>query len=267
MSETTGAPELTGKMFLFEQPELMNKEQHGDLGVANAEKDYTFCSKVRAIPLTVTEIPAAMKDYPVIFASIEQPLPLAVVGLIDDVNLFVDDTGRWEENCYIPGYVRRYPFGLANETGGDRMAIVIDRAYRGLSPDGEIKLFDNGEPSQLTQNAIEFCKAFEQERQMTEQFVKQIQQYGVIQGLTAQFTPQGETQPKPFADYCGIDENKLGELSDTQFLELRGTGALPILYAMLMSMGNWRLILQRRAKRYGFSETDITTPAPGTTVN
>jgi len=63
----------------------------------------------------------------------------------------------------------------------------------------------------------------------------------LIQGQSAQFTPQGASEPKTFAEYFGVDEKRLQELSDEQFLELRKAGLLPLIYAMLMSMSNWRV--------------------------
>ena len=259
MSETQGTPQLSGNMFLFERPELMNKEQHSGLGLKQPDKRFGFAAKARAIPITVTEIPAAMKNYPVIFMSSENPLPLAVVGLIDDINLFVDENGNWDPYAYVPGYVRRYPFGLANEQDSERMAIVIDAAYEGISAGGEIPLFqESGEPSEMTQSAIEFCKAFERDRQMTDDFGQRLKPFDLIHGQSAHFTPQGETEQKSFAEYNGIDEKRLNELSDEQFLELRKTGFLPLLYAMVMSMGNWRALLQRRAQRFGLEEAQIT---------
>lgn len=257
MSETQGVPQITGKMFLFERPELMNKEQHGDLGFKRPEERFGFCAKARAVPVTVSEIPAAMRDYPIIFMSKEQLVPLAVTGLVDDVNLFVDEKGEWEENRYIPGYVRRYPFGIASETGGERFAIVIDAAYEGFSKDAETPLFDNGEPSQATQQAVDFCTTYERDRQMTEEFGKRIAGYDIVQGQSAQFTPVGETEPRTFAEYFSVDESRMKALTDEQFLELHKAGLLPVLYAMLMSMGNWRALLQRRAKRFNLTETEI----------
>ena len=88
---------------------------HGGLGFIPPKLRYGFCANVRAVPVLVSEIPAAIKDYPVIFTSQENPKPLAVVGLVDDINLFVDEEGNWERNRYIPGYVRRYPFGVASD--------------------------------------------------------------------------------------------------------------------------------------------------------
>ena len=261
MSESQESPQLSGNMFLFERPELLNKEQHGQLGMSNPGQRFGFCSNVRAIPITVTEIPAASKDYPIVFMGKENPVLLAVVGLIDDVNLFVDENGDWEAMRYIPGYVRRYPFGLANETGSERMAIVLDAAYAGVQPNGEMPLFNDGEPSDITQSAIEFCQAFEQDRMLTDEFISRLKPFDFIQAQTAHFTPQGQTEPKVFAEYFGIDENKLNALTDEQFLSLRKEAALAVVYALIMSMGNWRMLLQRRADRFGLSEDKILQSA------
>lgn len=261
MSETQKGPQVSGKLFLFERAELMTKEQHGDLALSAPAKRYEFCSKVRAVPVTISEVPAAMKDYPIVFMSQEQPIPLAILGMIDDVNLFVDEKGDWEESRYVPGYVRRYPFALASEAGGERMAIVIDAAFEGIGPDGEQPLFENGEPTEATQAAIEFCKTYERDRLMTDEFTKRLATYDLIQGQTAQYTPQGAGEPQAFAQYFGIDEEKMNALTDEQIIELRKSGMLPILYAMVMSMGNWRMLLQRRARRFGLSETQLLNQA------
>ncbi|NOX82520.1 MAG: SapC family protein [Alphaproteobacteria bacterium] len=257
MAETVESPKLTGNMFLFDSPELMNKESHGKLGFQAAEKNFSYCAKARAIPITVSEIMIAMKDYPIIFLNRENPAPLAVMGIVDEVNLFVDEDGKWETDKYIPGYVRRYPFGVASEDSGERLAIVIDTAYEGLKEGGEFPLFENDEPSASTQQAIEFCKAFEQDRIATNGFGERLNQLELIQGQSAQFTPQGAEEQKTFAEYFGVDEKKLQELSDEQFLELRKAGILPLIYAMMISMSNWRILLQRRARRFNMTETDI----------
>lgn len=260
MSEAQATPQVTGNMFLYEKPELLMKEQHGDLAMKPAAQPFAFASKARAIPVTLSEIPAAMKDYPLIFMSKEQPQLLAVTGLYDDINLFVTDEGKWEETRYIPGYLRRYPFGLAMENDGNRMAIVIDRAFEGLTPDGEVPLFKDGELTDEAKSAVEYCKSYERDRQMTDQFTKALMDLDVIQPQTAQYTPQGSNEPVSFAQYFCVDEKKLSEVPDDKILELRKNGLLPLAYALLMSMGNWRLLLQRRARRFNLSEADIFKP-------
>lgn len=260
MSEAQAAPQITGQMFLYERPELLMKEQHGGLALKASAQPFAFAAKARAIPVTLSEVPAAMKDYPLIFMSKEQPQLLAVTGLYDDVNLFVDEQGQWEAMRYIPGYVRRYPFGLAAENDSDRMAIVIDRAFDGLSASGDTPLFKDGEPAEQTQAAIEFCKNYERDRQVTEQFSKMLSELEIVQPQTGQYTPQGSKEQVSFAQYFGIDEARLTGLSDEKALELRKNGMLPLVYAILMSMGNWRMLLQRRSRRFNLTEADIFKP-------
>lgn len=262
MSEAQAIPQISGKMFLYEKPELLTKEQHGELSMKPIKQPFAFVSKARAVPITLSEVPAAMKDYPLIFMSQDQPQLLAVTGLYDDTNLFVTEDGNWEELCYIPGYVRRYPFGIAAEDNGERMAVVIDRAFEGFAADGETPLFINGEPSEQTKSAVEYCKNYERDRQLTEQFVRILTGLDLIQPQTAQYTPQSGGEAVSFAQYYGIEEKKLAELADDKILELRKNNTLPLIYAFLMSMGNWRLLLQRRAKRFNLTEADIFKEMP-----
>ena len=260
MSEAEALPQVTGKMFLYEQPELLTKESHGNLGLSQVKQPFAFAAKARAVPVTVSEIPSAMKSYPLVFMSQEQPHLLAVTGVFDDVNLFVGEEGKWEDFAYVPGYVRRYPFGVAAEASGERMAVVIDRSYEGFSENGEANLYDGDQMSERTQAAIEYVKNYERERQTTEQLVKLLNQHELIQSQTAQYTPMGMSEPIAFAQYFGIDEERLKNLSDETKLELERQGALALIYALLMSMGNWRLVLQRRSKRFNLSEQDLFKP-------
>lgn len=264
MSDTPSAapqePQLQGSLYLFRKPELLSREKHLGLGVTYPEKPFGFCANIRAIPLVVTEISAAQRHYPIIFSNDETPHPMAVVGLIDDVNLFVDENGKWEPGCYVPGYIRRYPFALAGDQQSDRMAMVVDSEYEGVNNDPQVPFFNGEELSSETKQAMEFCTNYERDRQMTTNFAQQLGQLGILANQLAQFTPEGESEPKPFAQYTGIDEKKLGELSEDKFLELRKSNMLPLLYAQLMSMGNWRLLMDRRVQRFNLTRDDLLKP-------
>lgn len=261
-NQPQAAPEITGKMFLYQKPELLTVQAHRDLGLSPAEHPFGFAAKVRALPLTVSEVVIASRDYPVVFMSPEEPLPMAVVGLVEDVNLFVDEKGAWEADAYVPGYVRRYPFGIAAEQNSDRFAVVIDRGFEGLKENGDQPLFSGDQPSQFTQDAIEFTKRYEQDRQLTAQFMAEIKKFDILSGQTAQYTPKTGGTQVPFANYLGLDEAKLRDLPDDRFLEIRRLGLLPVLYGQAMSMNNWRNIVSRRARRYGLNEANLFNPAP-----
>lgn len=248
-------------MFLFNKPVLLNREQHSHLGISRPERPFGYAEKIRAVPLTLSEIAMASHFYPVIFAESGAPMPLAVVGLLDDQNLFVEENGEWTDGAYVPGYLRRYPFALANDRGSDpnnpRMAMIVDEQYEGVKEGAELPFFVDGEPSEAMQQAMAYCQNYERDRVQTAQFAEQLKSYDLLTEQVAQFTPEGETEPKPFARYVGVDENKFRALEDAKFLELRKSNILPLLYAQLMSMGNWRRLMERRAKRLGVSGADV----------
>ena len=114
--QTTAAGQDTapdGQKLFYRQPELLNHEAHGSLGLRMPERPFEFARKSRALPLTLSEIASAQKHFPIVFSDLDNPVPLAVVGTLDDVNLFIDEQGQWERETYIPAYVRCYPFALA----------------------------------------------------------------------------------------------------------------------------------------------------------
>jgi len=260
MSETQTAPQVTGKMFLFERPELLNPTQHGDLGIHQSKRPFNFCATARAVPLTISELATAMRYYPVVFSSDATPIPLAILGLLDEINLFVNDEGMWDQETYIPGYIRRYPFAVAAETGTDRFAIVIDVGFDGVRKQAELPLFQNGEPTENTKAAIEFCRQYEADRRATEVVMKSLEGFGLIAQQTATYSFPGGGEPKAFAQYWGIDEQRLNEMPDEQFLALRKSGLLPVIYGQLMSLGNWRALLARRSTRHGLAGESMLEP-------
>lgn len=260
MSQTQPAGQVSGKMFLYERPELLSREMHGEYGINPPQRPYEFCAKVRAIPLVLGEFGIAARSYPIIFHQAKEMIPLAVVGIVDDVNLFVDDNGNWEQDAYCPAYVRRYPFAIASETGGDRLAIVIDMAFPWLTPGGQSPFFVNGEPTAATQQMIEFCKGYESDRRMSGDLLKQLETYDLVTAQQAQYGHPTTNEAIVFANYFGVDEERLAKLPDNKFLEMRRNGLLAIVHAQMWSMANWRQLMQRRMTRYNLTMDQILTP-------
>lgn len=259
MSQTAPSAQISGQMFLYRRPELLTTQAHGDLGVRAASKPYQFCATARAVPLTISEVAEASRYYPIVFGSPEDLQPVAIVGLLDDVNLFVDENGNWDPYAYVPGYIRRYPFGIAAEQGGDRFALVIDAGFEGIDRDADRKLFAGGELSDLSKQAMEFTKTYEADRRLTEQVMKQVKELNLVTGQSAQYTPAGSLEPQSFANYLGVDEAKLASLSDEDFLKIRRLNVLPVLYAHLLSLGNWRSLILRRMRRFNMTETEAAS--------
>ena len=181
--------QLAGTVLFYGKPEPLSLENHGNLGINPSDKPYAFVAQSNIVPLTVTEFAPAALSFPVIFVG-DNRQPVAVLGLRQGDNLFVDD-GVFRSDAYIPAYVRRYPFVFANDEAQKRLIMCVDRQAPFLVEGGQQPLFKDGQPSEFTQQAMEFCNNFEQERLRTESFVKLIQDLDLLDVREAVFTPRG----------------------------------------------------------------------------
>jgi hypothetical protein len=240
--------QLSGEVLFYSRPEPLSKEAHGDLGFKPSENPYAFTASTHLVPLMVTEFAPAALCYPIIFVG-EQKTPVAVLGVNANENLFVDAHGAYAADCYLPAYVRRYPFVLANDAQAQRMIVCIDRNAPMIAKNPELPFFVNGELSDFAKNAVEFCNNFEAERLRTESFVALINDLDLWETKKALFTPPpvngAASEPQVIAEYQGVSEAKLNALPSEKFIELRDNGALAQIYAHLVSLLGWdRLIVK-----------------------
>lgn len=102
------------EVLFYERPVPLNRTEHKDLRIKPIP-NLKFASTVHSVPLTGVEFPAAARDLPILFGglTVDSAGPLALLGLRENENLFINADGHWEANAYIPAFVRRYPFVLA----------------------------------------------------------------------------------------------------------------------------------------------------------
>ncbi len=263
MTDTTAAnaSPLSGNVLFYGKPEPLSADAHGKLGVDPVEQPYAFVAGANIVPLTVTEFAPAALTYPVIFVG-DARQPVAVMGLRQGENLFVSEAGAFKPEAYIPAYVRRYPFVFANDDVQKRMILCVDRGAPFIKEGGATPLFVDGKPSPYTEQAMEFCNNFEQERQRTEAFVKLLTDLELLETREAVFTPRNPDgtagAPQKIAEYFAVSEEKLKALSAEKLVELRDNGALGQIYAHLVSLLGWdRLIAM------AFQRAAAAQPAAG----
>lgn len=235
---------VKGRMFLYRQPELLTAEDHGALGITPPARPYDFAAKVGAVPLLASEIPAAQRWYPVVFSDVDKPTLFAVLGLEDDANLFLRSDGSWTPYAYVPAYLRRYPFALAN--GGEgRFALVIDRGAEAVVENPSYPFFEEGAPTQNTRAMSDFCADFEKEQRRTEQFLTRLKELELLAPRRARYrTAEGEE--RELARYVGVMPERVSQLAPEVLQELNGNGMLAAIYAHLFSLDNWLALLERR---------------------
>ncbi|MCG8434237.1 MAG: SapC family protein, partial [Gammaproteobacteria bacterium] len=96
----------------YERLTPLDRQKHAGLGLRQ-DQAYRFAAQLNAIYIVATEFFVAAKHYPIVFGKDSATgafLPVAITGLTDKQNLFVDNNGMWRKDCYVPAYVRRYPF-------------------------------------------------------------------------------------------------------------------------------------------------------------
>ena len=259
MAESNGPKtswQLTGNMFLYGKPELLAKEIHGDLGLSAIDGPFNFAKEATAIPLTLPEIASAQKNYPVVFSGLENPLPLAIVGIVEPVNLFVDGGGQWDEASYVPAYLRRYPFAVASGQE-DQLAIVIDRSAPSVSDKPEHPFFEGAKLADHYQSIVDFCGQYEAERIRTESFCNKLKELDLLAVQEAQHKPPGGDEEQTLAKYVSVDSGRLNELDDGTVHDLFKNGFLAAVFAHLFSLENWHRLVDRRFR----SQTTAGSPS------
>jgi hypothetical protein len=246
--------EFSGNVLFYSKPEPLSRELHAKIGLRRVEKPFGFAAKTNVVPLTVGEFPMAALSYPIIFAG-DRYQPLAVMGVGQGTNLFVGEDGSFEIGAYIPAYIRRYPFVLANDQARGQLVVCIDRAASMLGEDYDLPFFDEkGEPTDYTNGCLQFCNDFEAEGRRTESFVSLVKELDLLEVKRAMFTPNNPDgtpgEPFPIAEYFAVSEEKVKALPQEKQLELVANGAMGQIYAHLMSLIGWdRMIALHMARQ------------------
>src|SRR5688572_29900915 len=97
----TAAPDQSLPL-MYRSLEPLNSTQHGKMKV-RSNITIPQLAKMHAVPVTVDEFGLAQRDYPIVFTIGENPVPIALMGLNEGVNVFLDDDGRpLDRSTYMP---------------------------------------------------------------------------------------------------------------------------------------------------------------------
>ncbi len=232
----------------YKKPTPLDAKVHANLAL---KKDFGlgFTKGVNAVPVNLIELPQICHFYPIAFSPDETGTPVAIMGLRDNENLFLQPNGEWEPDTYIPAYIRRYPFIFSEMPGNDQLSLCIDYDDSTIEDGGEQKFFDaEGKPTTLASNALEFCKSYHAAAQHTIEFGKALAKSGLLVDRQAEIGI-GAGKRINFSGFRIVDEKKLAELDDKTFLEWRKKGWLPFIYAHLFSGAQWQRLTRLLNKR------------------
>ncbi|RVT43594.1 SapC family protein [Sphingobium algorifonticola] len=223
----------------------LNSQEHGDYHI-RASDSAPFLANQHAVPLTIDEFITAQRFVPIIFSSGNDPVPLALMGLNEGVNTFLDDEGKLRGPAYVPAYVRRYPWMLAKlRPDSEELSLCFDPTspHVGAFEEGDALIVD-GQPTETTTNILKFCEEFEQAAARTGQFVGELKTMELLMDGEVSIQVPGQEQPFIYRGFQMVNEDKLREMRGDQLRKITQNGMLPLIHAHLFSLQLMRDIFQ-----------------------
>ena len=244
------APQSASLPLFYSELTPLNSRDHAEFKSRSTDRA-TWLINQHAVPLTVEEFPQAQRNFPIIFSAGDQPVPLALMGLNEGVNVFVDDEGKLADNVYVPAYARRYPFLLAKLTpDATELSLCFDPTSDLISAEGEgAPLFDGDQPSEATKGMLQFCEQFEEAGMRSGAFVEELKKHNLLMEGEVAIQREGFDQPFVYRGFQMVDQAKLREVRGDVLRGWNQSGLLPLIFAHLFSLELMRDVFARQVQQ------------------
>jgi len=209
-----------------------------------------FARKLNALAISLAEFTTAARDYPIVFASLDQGktyAPVIVLGLEAGVNLFVNAAGEWDRGVYYPAFVRRYPFCISKlyvdgEASGERV-VCVATSY--IDPGG-VALFDEkSEPTPRWKALERLLAEYEADLDRTAQMCASLARLDVLEPFSMQVVHKDRPEFR-LAGMYRVSEPRLKDLKPASHKVLVNKGFMGLIYAHLHSIDNFSRLVARQ---------------------
>lgn len=224
---------------MFRELVALNSKRHAALRV-RLQTGFEFARGVHMSALMQAELVRAAAIYPIVFVEdpdIDSFRPMALLGLREGENVYVDSDGTWL-GSYIPAVIRAYPFALARaaaEGESERFAVCIDAASELVSLTEGARLFDSaGAPTEALEQAREWLQQIREMQLRTDAFCRALAARNLFTPFAVR-ARRGDEALEVNGCYV-INEERLDGLPDAKLFELRREGWLSSIYAHLVSL-------------------------------
>lgn len=228
----------------------IQKDLHGKMKFQKPS-NMGYCANQAYCPITIDEFFATCKSEPILFTAGETScLPVALLGIAQDENLFLDKKKMWIESEYCPSYVSDYPFTAIRVSSDDdsvRIALAFDEDSKALTSKKGISLFETQEGA-----SEEIAKHLEHHRKrmkmgvITDGFVEKLQALKLL----VPFSPKIQVGEEYFGlkEFLVVDVKKLRALPNEIKLELINKGYYEAIIAHLLSLSNIAKLIALKSK-------------------
>ncbi len=224
-------------MSMYKEIELILKDKHQESGVGEIE-NFLHAKEVSSAIITMEEFFQACKHYPIVFSKNEKEgwFALALLGL-KNRNIFVDEKGKWKKECYIPAYIRRYPFIFVQND--KELLLGFDAQHKVSKEEAGSRYFfdENGEKTEFVDNVLQFMNQVQHSSQQTKKFIETLDEMGLLEASTLHGTnKQGEEIS--LNGFWVLNEEKLNKTTQKNRTRLCKQNYMQPITAHLISLSN-----------------------------
>lgn len=246
----TTAPQASALPLFYSKPVPLDKNRHAGLRIKE-KTDFAFAAQANSVPVVASEFAQLTRFMPVVFSAQDPCVPIAILGLRQQGNLFINDAGQWKPGTYIPAYIRRYPFMLVKGPE-ERLILCVDEENSLLSEGGTgPALFEAGEATEAAKKALEFTAAFQRELEQVMAFGKAVSDQGLLEAQTANVTLSKTGEQLTLSGFRVINEEKFRALPEAVVADWFKKGWLDLIALHLAARNNWGGLIDLLAEREG----------------
>ena len=202
-------------------------------------QSFNFASKTTLIAITLDELADAALTMPVGLVGLgnERYIFAAVCGLLENKNAFVLADGSWMFP-FVPAMITSYPFKYLDSADGQRV-LCIDENSNLLTSRSEGRPFFNEDGSIFDdfQKKMEELEKIELGTQRSLKACEVFMDYGLIESWRINVKSSDDQEiDKKIGGLYKVSEEKLNNLPDKDFLDLKSKGLLAVAYLQILSM-------------------------------
>lgn len=225
--------------------QLLNNITHKDLRIVT-RRGAPWGDDVMSAPVTIQEFRSLQAHYPIVFQPDGQGgfLPIALFGLQNGQNLFLDDKG-WDAD-YLPLSMRRLPFSIGLDDD-DELRMMVNMASPRVSQgaEGEAVFLPHGGTSDFTENANSILQALHEGLQALPDFIQALTANNLLEPFTLDVERPDGTQGQLVGLYV-IHEERLAALDTHTIGLLHQADYLQPIYMAIASLSNLRELIRRQ---------------------
>ena len=222
----------------------LDKDKHGALKVNLAHK-FEFAKDTHLSAVTLREVAQVATCIPIAFIKNPDQDAYHMIGMLGveaNQNLFFKD-GAWAGHA-VPLNIQRFPFDVRPD--GDKLGVFIDEGSDLLVDDGEALFTEDGEPTEFLKNRQQLLGDIANSEMATQRFIKTLIDMDLMEELDM-VVGYADGQQRNVTGVFTVSEKKLNELDDEKHKELRTSGFIGAIYALLLSLGQLNRLVQLSA--------------------